>query len=629
MNVNEEKILGLLMSSSSQITCKTIANSLDISERTVRYVIKSLKDMGYQITSNQDGYFLVQDNNKKLDISIDEDSNDRLINLSKEIIFSKNGIDVFDLADKMFISYSTMEKDLKKLKSNLIRYDLNLKRENGLLYIEGSEKNKRKYISKVLLSNHRAMLSPAIVQMCGVLNISYDYICSIIEKNLNKNKLYASDYGKKSIIIHILINLSRISISGYILDKRLYEEQNHANHEYICAQEIYNSLKDKINININDYEIEQLAFIIAAKTTNMNVEDKIIDINNSLDNDITRFVKRIIKQINDIYYIDLNDKDFLNFFTMHLTNALFRAKHNVFAANPLYKSIMVQNALIYDISVFIAQEIRRVFHYSFNQEEITFIALHVGAVIEKKEEERKILKTALLINEYYNYQRTQEALVSINKKLHDKLELVTITNNIKTLNLNEYDFIIDTTYSLINISIPKINISPIINQKSIGQIIDFANKLEQENKRKKLKKKFISFFDSSLFEKNHYEKTPEDMIRYLSKKFIDIGIASDDFTESVLDRESIAPTSFDNLIAIPHSITSQTTKNCGSVIINDESMQWGFFQVNIIILIGVCNDNRMDFKAIYNGILDSINDAQKVNKLIKSTSLDEFIDNLL
>ena len=119
------------------------------------------------------------------------------------------------------------------------------------------------------------------------------------------------------------------------------------------------------------------------------------------------------------------------------------------------------------------------------------------------------------------------------------------------------------------------------------------------------------------------------MIRYLSKKFIDIGIASDDFTESVLDRESIAPTSFDNLIAIPHSITSQTTKNCGSVIINDESMQWGFFQVNIIILIGVCNDNRMDFKAIYNGILDSINDAQKVNKLIKSTSLDEFIDNLL
>lgn len=629
MNLNEESVLRFLREQRHPVSCKNIASFLKLSERTIRYVIRDLRKAGFEIVSGQDGYLYIpnEDNNKNNNISIEK--NDRIQYFIKEIIFSKQGVDLYDLADKVYVSYSTIEKDISKIRKKLESFDLALNRKNGLVYIEGTEKNKRKFISRVLLANHHTMLDPAISQMCDMLNISYEDISSLLEKRLQENGLYASDYGKKSILIHILINLSRVTISSFVLDQRLYSCQNHSGHEYICAKEIYDAIKEKIHLQINDFEIEQLAFIISAKTTNMNKEDDNVNIQDVVDQDISQFVLKIISQINDSYYINLEDKDFISFFTMHLTNALFRAKNNIFSTNPLASRIIIQNALVYDVAVFISQEIKKTFHYTFNPDEITFIALHVGAVIEKKEEERKVLKTALVINEYYNYYHSPERLQSLNQKMLGRLELVTIVNDVKNLDLTEYDFIIDSTGQLSELIVPKISIPPIMNEKSINAILEFADHLNEEKHKAKLYMRLKNFFDSSLFERNHYEETPEEMIKYLSNKMIQKGIAPAEFTNSVLERESATPTSFDNSIAIPHSIAVHTARNCAAVIVNENSMQWGLFSVNIIILIGIGVNQRGDFKTIYSDLLDSFSKPDNINRLIRSKDVNEFIEMLV
>lgn len=66
--------------------------------------------------------------------------------------------------------------------------------------------------------------------------------------------------------------------------------------------------------------------------------------------------------------------------------------------------------------------------------------------------------------------------------------------------------------------------------------------------------------DPQLFEKNHYENSVEDMIRYMAEKLVALGIAPEAFTDSVLEREAVTPTSFDNKVAIPHSIVCSTQK---------------------------------------------------------------------
>ena len=99
--------------------------------------------------------------------------------------------------------------------------------------------------------------------------------------------------------------------------------------------------------------------------------------------------------------------------------------------------------------------------------------------------------------------------------------------------------------------------------------------------------------DPQLFE-NHYENSVEDMIRYMAEKLVALGIAPEAFTDSVLEREAVTPTSLTNKVAILHSIVC-SAKNIGFVIVNEKPLRWGTFDVQIIMMIGVNHQQRMDF----------------------------------
>ena len=152
MKNNDEKILQFLQTSGT-VNCKQIAKKLSISERTVRYCIKGLRDKGFLIDSNESGYTLRSKTKTYYKNEYDFSNKEERINyLIEKILFSNNGIDIYDLADMIFVSYSTIEKDLLQLRKELNKYNLVLKRNDGIVSIEGSEKNKRLIISDILNS---------------------------------------------------------------------------------------------------------------------------------------------------------------------------------------------------------------------------------------------------------------------------------------------------------------------------------------------------------------------------------------------------------------------------------------------------------------------------------------------
>ena len=625
MKNNEEKTLQFLQTGET-VSCKQIAKKLLISERTVRYCIKGLRDKGFLIDSNEFGYTLRSKTKAYRKNEYDFSNKDeRIIYLIEKILFSNNGIDIYDLADMIFISYSTIEKDLLQLIKELSKYDIVLKINDGIVSIEGSEKNKRLIISNILNSSKDNTMQSTIDQLCSMSEINYNEITNIVNKNLLACKLYASDYSLKSIIIHILINITRIKISGFVLSFPLYEIKQNNTSELSCAIGIYKEIKNIINLDINEFEIQQLAFIIASKTTNNNHEEDFINVKEN--NNIKKFVLHLIKEINETYFIDLNDEDFISFFTLHLTNAFFRAENNVFSKNPLSDKIYIQNPVIYDVAVFIAQQIKKYYSYDFNKDEITFISLHVGAIIEKKSEESKKIKALLLMDKYYNYQN-DDYLKTLNIKLNNSCEIINIANDVNSFNATYCDFIINMSSSNIE-NIPNIKVSLFPSNKEFEAITNFANEINKKKKNAELLEKFRDFFDESLFEKNHYENSPEEMISYLCNKFQNEGIADENYKESVLEREKITPTSFDNYIAMPHSMSCSTSKNCGAVIINEKPMKWGYFEVNIIILIGINNKKRSEFKILYNELLNIFNSLDSLERLLSVNNAEDFIYELL
>ena len=106
--------------------------------------------------------------------------------------------------------------------------------------------------------------------------------------------------------------------------------------------------------------------------------------------------------------------------------------------------LLIFSLSIYEIAVFIAQEIKTTFGYELNKDEITFISLHVGAVLGKKMDEHPEIKAVLVVNNYYNYYN-KHSLESITQKLSGKCKIAEVTNTLDDVNPAYYDLIIDAT----------------------------------------------------------------------------------------------------------------------------------------------------------------------------------------
>ena len=626
----KKKLLALLSSANHPVTGKELSSRLNVSDRTIRNYIREINEEKLIIQSSSNGYRLsTLDStcNQKPDNSFVYDfssQNERLLYISERIITSSQDADLYDIADEIYISYSTMEKDLIQIRSLIKDFHLSLQRANGKVIIQGSEESKRSFIRYLLSEQDSATVHNTLLAICKDIHISFDTLKDLILYHTRQQKLYASDYAIKNILTHVIITLSRLQ-NKYSLQQQNTPSAQEKEPESICAANIIQEIEANYNIMFNTEEKNQLIFLLMSKTARL---DRSIQTKKQTQNFISQeyiaFTKQLIENINYIYYIDLNDSDFINFFSLHLKNVLFRWNNNTFNVNPFSDQIFIQNPLIYDIAVYIANEIHNRYHCRLNKDEITFISLHIGAVIEKKAEESHTYKALLIMNEYYypvsNY------LYQFQKEFQNKIDIVSIMQSIHSIDTEGIDFIIDASGEQNrSYAVPMVYISPLFDRKDLNKVYDFLNKLIDQQHTNTMKHQFHSFFSKDMFELEHYELDANAMIRYISQKLIDAGIAPASFTQSVLEREEITSTSFDNKVAIPHSILCSTSRNCSYVIVNKTPMKWGYFEVNIIIMIGINHNQRRFFKELYSNLLEKLQDMTIIQELIKVKSYDAFI----
>ena len=167
-----------------------------------------------------------------------------------------------------------------------------------------------------------------------------------------------------------------------------------------------------------------------------------------------------------------------------------------------------------------------------------------------------------------------------------------------------------------------------ISDIDIKNIHDIINVIKNKKKKAEITTSLQQFIKKKLFRKNFYLDNQYDIIRYLSKECMELGLVNFDYEKDVLERESISSTSFKNGVAIPHSLNMNAKHSFLSVIINNKAMRWGENNVNIIVMIGTSLTDRDAFKLLFDELIIILYDSENVRKLIKSNNYEEFVEKL-
>ena len=623
----------LVKESGRWISAQVLADHAGVSTRQIRKYISTINDRCDAFTliaSGPGGYCL----NPELYFSYREivdaqkhntPATRHLYILQKLIVSKDGGYDVFDLADELFVSVATIEQSLKTVREKLAGYGLVLRREKDNIYLDGDENKKRALIREIISPDGYNEF--ALQDEVQLLTFHYHY--SDFRKNIKRiltdeHGIFVNDYALNNIAMHLIVMIDRIH-NGYSLNEseNVSSLEDSLHHRAAAALAVH--IHSVYGVTVNRTELSGLALILSNNSTTLDYNAiNAQNIGKYIDEKYIQIANKVIRKIEENYFLDPFNDEFRVRFTIHVYNIFNRAKSGFSLHNPLAVKLKISYPLIYDIAVAIAQELKKDCGVHLSEDEIAYIALHVGGYFENNSQSKNKTSCVFVYADYYDSHVA--ALKKLTNLFSESLHIKSIVS------ITQYNHESDSTDLIIstvdgNFECPHVVIQPFLTGDDIANITKATEKIQGSKQADALKTYLLNFFNPRLFFKNPSYTDKTDAIKKLSQNVIQLGYADASLTEAVLMREAMSDTAFGS-VAVPHALQGNTYKSFLSFAISDTPIQWGAKEVNIVLLIGVSGDSKTMFTQLFDYLVTILSNTTNVRNLSLAKDYDDFLSRL-
>jgi lichenan operon transcriptional antiterminator len=636
LHTREKKLLSILYRNNHWIKSSELASQLSVTSRTIRNDIRKINQMQKKtiITSSSLGYKLID--HAFVMKQIYREDPKIIPNTQKERIFyllrkmmTQDNINIYDLSEEIYVSASTIDKDLKKVQAFLDNIsDMKIKKKGDHIYIQGNEKEKRTLVSEILFQETQNSFFNLQNYQPYFPNYQLEYISEIVLSITSKYDVLINDLSLVNLVVHIAITLDRVQDANLIKDPAL--SINQETPEYQCALDIANELSFAYSITIPEREIVYLAYLIIGKKITNRLAHTDPSLEGALDSTYAHLISQVLKKLEITFGVQLFDLELNMNLALHTKTAVDRVKNGLLVKNPFLTELKSHYPFIFEIAIFLANELYKETGYAFREDEIGYFALHIGSTYEKiNQKKRNTLHVAIIHSKYFK--EITDFIHKIEELYHLSIRPIHVSTlyDQKKLNNLEVDLILSTLPIDIELVHPIVQISPFFNQNDQSKFEKFMKDFYKQKQLKLLKKLIDQYFHEQLFFKNLLFHDRFELIQYMGDVLIQKDIVSKSYVESILKREGISPTSFASHFAIPHAIQMSANKTAIGTVILEKPLKWGDYPVHVVIVIVVKQEERKDFMLLYENLIPILTDPRKIAELTKAKDFNHFKEILL
>ncbi|MGL5479166.1 MAG: BglG family transcription antiterminator [Clostridium sp.] len=624
-----KKLIIQNLTESNPVSLKELVDKVKVSDRTIRNEIKDINletlKNGFLIENIRGkGYILKitdSDKYKSYKESINEINSSYLIkgeriNRIIEILLTNNGyITIDEISERLDYSRSTIIKDLEEVKR--IIEELNLKLESkssfGIL-VKGSEIGIRKAFSNYLY-RHNSSISISKNKYKGV----FFKVKEIFLKEVIKEKIDISNLAIENIFNHLQILILRLESENFIKEdtsnKDIIGEIDVYNKLRPISKRIFDLIENELNINIPRIEVDYLAAQILYKSK-MFLQSDIVK--TKVKKDIEEILKEIDKKA---YTTFSSDYELINNLLMHLSALISRARTDTQLKNPYFDEVNTRYSAVVSIAVNFTDDFSKRWDMNIEKDEIAFIAIHFVAHFEKarqlKSNDRK--KIAIICP-------TEGGLayllkLKLERELNESIISTFTSIQIDEMKKDNYSYIITSTEieEVLNGKVYRIN-----NLFSEVEIEDICKDIKRDDVKNENNKDMLDevFFKRLSGGKNlDYKK----FLKEEADMLLNTNSVNEDFFELVIKREKSLSTAYKNGVAGPHAMEMNALRNCLSITVFEESIDWGGKDINIICLICMKKGSLNLHKMIGSNLFKVINSKDLRDSILKCNDKKEFI----
>ncbi|EAC3746288.1 PRD domain-containing protein [Listeria monocytogenes] len=624
MDTQKEILAYLHKQENKWVTSNELAAFCECTTRTIRNNISKINEATPNlIRSAKQGYQINQ--RIPFELQTESDVTERKSKLLLELIKnSTKGVDLFELADILYISEVTLKKDIQQLKNELKEADVQIVTSKDRIKLIGKERAKRKYMISLLYEEggYRESIKSRIQEMIEFVSI--DKLQNIVKEVLAEESITTNQYSMMNIVLHYAISIVRIQQGNTLIETQKTLIRKHSK-EYEISKKIAKILSEEYQIHFSEAETKQLGLLYVGLQNEQSANANHGELDQFVDKKIIDALKSVLANVEETYLIDLQNEQLFIKLAIHVQSLYYRSRYKAYTRNLSLLDIKTSYPVTFDIAVYISSLLQEKLAIDFNEDEISFIALHIGSFLESENRDDIRLEIGLLIEDYHDLR------TNMLKKLRARFENDATIKLIENEDSEEnFDIILTTNRDIALEKAGSIFIHPLLTTKDIKKIsnrIQTKKKILENHIRGQQIDRYIvrSLYANQI---DPSELTPAKIREQMISKMEKQTFVTPEFKEKVEKRERMAPTSFPSGIAIPHSIKNDALQSGVSIMTLQEPIYWNEVKIKIIALVAISKKDATEFNDFFEKFVEIVSEPINTKRLSMAESFKEFIQKL-
>lgn len=611
---NRELLILDYLKKNKYVTAEELANYLSVSKRTVKKDISRIKE-----NINQEkillksypakGYLLDSSfifSSDELTLSRDKDlilkNYDRIAYLVQRLLLAEDAIRYDDLAEELYISPSSLSKDMKKVRALFSEYKLKIShRPNYGVEVIGTEFHKRLAISNFFFHSFLSYLSNYKQNMYKKNSAILQYLEKIINEVSKSYGILLSKNSINDLAIQIVILFSRQKFEKDLDTNKKIKDKN----SYEASSEIINRVKPFYDVEIIE---EKSIYFFYTHITNKKI---ISHLTPALKERVLCIVNEIMKEVYINFDLDFSeDTTLTEFLALHIEQLYRRVKNDLAIQNPFifqhFRDYLFASKITISATRIIEKKLTK---KAIPLDEYGYLILYFQYALNniKKKPAKIILYTGNNRSEKLSYESILKN--TLNKELYEVIYIDSL-NRIK----NDFDLLVSTVSLNKEIFGGKSVISNVTKEK----LLNIESFLRNPNSSKEILQNYINE-DSVLVSKATTKKGIErDILNYLRNK---------DYLKEKTNRKLAYHEVGNGLVHI-QDIDKIIKKRLCLVIVLKHPILWEKIVVKTLFLIKTKKDGDKDLNYLCKAFSNWTNDPDAVQYVYEQANFEALFKTL-
>jgi len=629
----QDQILTALLRQDSWATAASLADLVGVTPRSIRSYVSALNARvgGDAVESGPAGYRAGPGARDALRARAGGESapRDRLHALVRMLLDEPAGIDVYATADRLHVSEATLEADLARVRGLLDGSDLVLDRDREIVRLRGTEEEQRRLISRLAhdemdaASFHPETFRRALAGN-GVAAHAVGPFKSALVRELGTLGYFVNELAISDVLLHIAIAAERVA-AGYAIPADPAET-----HEEIprVGEAISRLAAEHFGVELGDGDSRHLASLVLTRVVAPG-EDATREVARSgVEPRVEEAVRAELTRAAAEYDVDLVEDAFVLRLALHVQNLLRRSHGQAFARNPLTRSLKTSYPMIFEVAVSIASGLHDRLGTPIHDDEIAYIAMHVGGRLERSRKAASILTATIVCPGYYELHELLRS--SVDRSLGSAIE---VTSVVTSVDPDWSSFDTDLVLSTIDPGSTGerfVRIHPFFTDSDVDRVQQAAARVRRGRRLTRLRDELAQYFVAEAFVHPLPDEGEEAIIRRLGGLLVNTGVIGEDYVENTIVRERMSSTAFTDALAVPHALQMTATRTAIAIGVADGSAAWADGRVQVVALAAFSESDRTAFQTVFEQLVEVFSERESVQRIVRrGTSFEAFLDELV